>query len=200
MEWSKEAKWDYLREMYQRHDAEIGEAAAVSSCFWDDPYRIDWLRYFTPPEERCWSAIRRRGCCLYPQFPVFNYFLDFAHPGLKVAVEVDGKRFHCVEKDRIRDERLWSAGWRVFRIHAQNCFAPFKGLGEIDFDFELQGLERESAIHEWLFNSVDGLIEAVRIVYFTTQDEKDRYQTHADNLWDLALQTLSQHRLVNFPL
>lgn len=47
------------------------------------------------------------------------YYLDIAFPGLKVAIEVDG-RFHDsehhFESDRIRDNSLQAAGWIVLRF------------------------------------------------------------------------------------
>ena len=45
---------------------------------------------------------------------------DFAWPGARVVVELDGRRFHdtpaTFERDRTRDRKLVTAGWRVIRI------------------------------------------------------------------------------------
>ena len=71
-----------------------------------DPYFIDWLLDFSPIEEIAWNSIRSRGVPLYPQFSLFNYFIDFANPVLKIGLEMDGKEFHDTEKDRERDTKL----------------------------------------------------------------------------------------------
>ena len=46
--------------------------------------------------------------------------IDFAYPHLKLLIEVDGRRYHtaklALEADRVRDNRLMAAGWRVLRI------------------------------------------------------------------------------------
>jgi very-short-patch-repair endonuclease len=52
--------------------------------------------------------------------PGFRYRLDFAYPEVKVAMEVDGWRYHAgrdvFETDRQRDAILQSAGWIVLRF------------------------------------------------------------------------------------
>jgi very-short-patch-repair endonuclease len=49
-----------------------------------------------------------------------RYVLDFAWPDLKIAVEVDGFRYHAnptsYEKDRHRDNALGELGWIVIRV------------------------------------------------------------------------------------
>jgi hypothetical protein len=46
--------------------------------------------------------------------------VDFAYPELGLLIEVDGRRYHTakldLEADRIRDNRLMAARWRVLRI------------------------------------------------------------------------------------
>jgi very-short-patch-repair endonuclease len=46
--------------------------------------------------------------------------VDFAWPGLRIAVETDGRESHAThrafENDRARDRRLTLAGWRVLRF------------------------------------------------------------------------------------
>jgi very-short-patch-repair endonuclease len=52
--------------------------------------------------------------------PGFRYRLDFAYPEPRVAIEVDGWRYHAsraaFEADRQRDALLLSAGWAVLRF------------------------------------------------------------------------------------
>lgn len=48
------------------------------------------------------------------------YYLDFAWPHFKIAVEADGRRWHSdpasFERDRARLNALTAAGWRVLRV------------------------------------------------------------------------------------
>jgi len=46
----------------------------------------------TPSEEALWQAIRcsQLGVSFKRQFPIGNYIADFAAPGVKLAIEVDG--------------------------------------------------------------------------------------------------------------
>jgi very-short-patch-repair endonuclease len=46
----------------------------------------------TPSESALWQAIRRSqlGVSFKRQFPIGNHIVDFAAPGIKLAIEVDG--------------------------------------------------------------------------------------------------------------
>jgi hypothetical protein len=40
--------------------------------------------YFTPIEQNIWNELRANGLPFYFQYPVLNYFLDFADPIRKI--------------------------------------------------------------------------------------------------------------------
>lgn len=88
-----------------------------------DPYAWDQAGItFTPIEKWLWHDIRAVDAVLYPQFPVFGFFVDFANPKAKVAIECDGAEFHKdKEKDSSRDKKLRDAGWSVYRISGKDC-------------------------------------------------------------------------------
>ena len=48
------------------------------------------------------------------------YYLDVAFPAQRVAIEIDGRLFHCdpaiFESDRHRQNQIVAAGWRVIRL------------------------------------------------------------------------------------
>lgn len=85
-----------------------------------DPYKFgDWFRYLTPIERNVWNDIRYLGLPFYPQFPVGKYYIDFADPFEKIALEIDGK-IHQEQEVALRDAEktkfLNSKGWKVIRI------------------------------------------------------------------------------------
>ena len=76
----------------------------------------------TPIEEWLWRDIRACNAVLYPQYPVMGFFVDYANPKAKVAIECDGAAFHQDrEKDAARDLKLTDAGWSVYRISGRDC-------------------------------------------------------------------------------
>lgn len=76
----------------------------------------------TPQEVKLWSQLRffnRRGYHFRRQAPIGRYIVDFAEFGEKLIIEVDGSQhgFETNEAaDRIRDEELVLAGFRVLRF------------------------------------------------------------------------------------
>lgn len=55
-----------------------------------------------------------------PQYPLGPYWIDFAIPKHKLALECDGYQYHSSEKarlhDRNRDVYMKRAGWKVMRF------------------------------------------------------------------------------------
>src|SRR3990167_5100423 len=83
-----------------------------------DVYFIDWISIFSKAEKLAWDDIRLIGAPLYPQFPVGPYFLDFADPVKKIAIEIDSAKFHLDEqKDDRRQKEIESLGWKVYRFN-----------------------------------------------------------------------------------
>jgi very-short-patch-repair endonuclease len=73
---------------------------------------------------------------LEPQFEVDRYRLDFAIPGEKVAIEIDGHEFHKTKEQRTRDAKreryLQAQGWRVIRFTGTEIFENvFKCVEEV---------------------------------------------------------------------
>jgi very-short-patch-repair endonuclease len=63
------------------------------------PHVRNWEPEFSPIEHNVWGEIREYGLPFYPQIPVAGFFLDFACPMLKIAIECDGAEFHDADKD-----------------------------------------------------------------------------------------------------
>jgi len=80
----------------------------------------------TKLEKRVESLLRALHLPYIPQYPVRSGFvIDFAvfRKGEKIAIEVDGERWHSSEKakkrDRFKDYMLRREGWKVIRIKEQ---------------------------------------------------------------------------------
>lgn len=113
--------WSKIRAFYAELTplilAERRDEWATDAYAWQESGAI----YFTQIERWLWHDIRECGAVLYPQYPVGRFFVDFANPVAKVAIECDGADFHDAEKDAARDKELRSMGWIVYRISGKDC-------------------------------------------------------------------------------
>lgn len=184
-------KWGVLRYVYQQKYGEIIEASSRNVRAWADPYFANWMKDSSPIEFRAWGDIRSRGTPLYPQFPLFNYFIDFANPYLKVGVELDGKDWHDPVKDKARDEFLTSVGWHIYRITGAeaNRTVDIPQYPE-DYDYDE---ERLLAIYEdYFMNTCEGITRAIDIIYFKGYNPL--------NSLDVCYRSLDKHRLADFEI
>lgn len=114
--------WQELRNHYARHHDEIMSAPAwgygIDPYAWDDGKGWVWM---TPIETAIWHDIRCVDIVMYPQYPACGFFLDFANPVAKVAIECDGRAFHDSAIDRERDRILGLDGWKVYRMTGREC-------------------------------------------------------------------------------
>lgn len=99
--------------------AERKDEWAIDPYAWDEGKGIINM---TPIERNFWADARDAGAILYPQWPACGYFLDFANPVAKVAIECDGYAYHQDrEKDAKRQAVLEAAGWTIYRISGRDC-------------------------------------------------------------------------------
>lgn len=102
-----------------------------------DPYVLIENLNMTPIEDNVWASIRYLGIRMWPQFPIRNYFVDFADPIQRICVEVDGKQYHQdKEKDMKRQKEIEGDGWQVIRIEGRHTYRC------------LQEEENEQAVYE----------------------------------------------------
>jgi len=113
--------WQLIREYYAMVEPQIMQYPANEWAI--DPYEWDrGLIRLTPIESWLWHDIRAVDLVLYPQYPVAGFFVDFANPKAKVAIECDGAAYHMDKsKDAARDKKLQNAGWSVYRITGKDC-------------------------------------------------------------------------------
>jgi len=118
----KTPDWTAIRQHYRANTQAIYEAGR--SMWGIDPYAWEHetdIR-LTPIERALWSDIRAVGVVMYPQYPVSRYFVDFANPVARVAIECDGALWHLdAEKDRKRQCEIEAEGWTVYRISGSEC-------------------------------------------------------------------------------
>ena len=94
------------------------------SHLWTDPYLYgDWGSLLSKAEFGVWHDIRLFGLKFLPEFPAGKYFIDFADPIRKIAIEVQSKQWHSgadkLHFDIDRTKRLEDMGWFVMWIDAR---------------------------------------------------------------------------------
>lgn len=114
---------------------------AVDPNSWDDVLRM------TPIESAIWEHIRNANAVLYPQYPVEEFFADFANPVARIAIECDGLDFHQDKaKDAERDRRFHELGWLVYRIPGRLCVTEFDE-DEMEEAFAAKFIRAISEVH-----------------------------------------------------
>lgn len=131
-----------LRERISRHWQEL-ERTNDMHGWQDDVYSTEvghqYFRECSPAERLMFQELR----CYWwtsgfvPEYRVGNYYIDFADPLKKIAIEVDGKQWHSdTKRDAKKDSCLRKQGWTVYRIEAagllrsyQNVFSNWFGCG-----------------------------------------------------------------------
>lgn len=117
-------QYEAAKYFYSTHTLLI--MAAPRNEWAGDAYSWDRFIGMTPIEKWLWGDIRDANAVFYPQYPVGRFFVDFANPVAKVAIECDGKAYHQdVEKDLARQKEIEAMGWRVYRISGKQCMTEF---------------------------------------------------------------------------
>ena len=95
----------------------------------------------SPIETRFWEAAQQSALLqahgLTPQYPVLQYWLDFALPDDRIGIELDGWQWHQTPEQRLhdyrRDRRILAEGWRLLRFmgievtrHLDACLAEIE--------------------------------------------------------------------------
>lgn len=112
--------WNAIRDHYETRTPRI--LAGRKDEWALDPYEWNDVITLTPIEDWLWIHIRAANAVLYPQYPVGRFFVDFANPVARVAIECDGSAFHKDKaKDQQRDDELAAMGWKVYRVPGHIC-------------------------------------------------------------------------------
>ena len=202
-------KWGFYRQLYMENIGSILEVSSRDRKKYSQVYYLDWSKHFSPIELKAWNSMRIIGHIpLYPQFPLFNHFIDFANPSLKLGLETDGDKWHSKEKDLSRDNKLKRFGWKIFRVTGSEVNKSYLDITEIEEE-GLVGKEKKEAIEHWIMNTCDGLINAIKYWYFLNKDEKISrysYRLYAEedseiiDFKSLAKESLIKHQLAKFDI
>jgi len=128
------SKLSVIQAAYKSYLPSILSAAKIGRSI--DPNLVEWE--FTYIEDIAWYEIRALGLPFYPQFPVLNYFADFADPLRKIVIELDGKKFHNKQKDDVRDKRMRDDGWEVHRITSSTAERYLDNVFSVDEAYEIR--------------------------------------------------------------
>jgi len=167
---SQSERWSIIRQYYEFIQSEIDDSPIHRWAI--DPYQISFDRDYSPIEKAAWDALRIYSVPMYPQYPILNYFADFAHPKLKLILELDGKQWHNAEKDAKRDARIVERGWKVYRVTGAECYRILPEPWELRED-ELSDDEWVQKTRDWFTRTVDGVIYSLKMRYFRDEDWMD---------------------------
>lgn len=150
-----------------------------------DPYQYQpaFMFSWSDAERQAWQIIRGSALCFFPQWPELSgiqkepfthYFLDFANPWIKVAIEIDGSQHlsaHVQKKDRRRDKRLLDLGYTVYRIPTTAIYNREPHVDDTFFDI-LDGAYGEPGydtfrqyrgeISDFYFSRFEGFMSCLR--------------------------------------
>ena len=190
-----------VRQAYMEMADIVFDAARRGSIA--QPYFLPWEQFWekSPPEFDTWWSIRYYGGIpLYPQYPILNYFVDYGDPWQRIGIEIDGKNYHDEGKDLRRDEELFEIGWKIFRIPAAHTQPGY--LGPDDAFRELDEDAQQARLSQWLLETSDGVIRALKALYYErwTPSDYTTWYGLSESLGDFFMkccyQTLDHHRLI----
>lgn len=88
----------------------------------------------SPIERILLRAMQDYGMVPTPQYPILQYFADFAFPEEKLVVECDGHQYHHTARQKLRDllreRRIRRAGWRVIRFTGSQIYKDATGCAK----------------------------------------------------------------------
>jgi very-short-patch-repair endonuclease len=85
----------------------------------------------SPAEVELAEALANAGLHPAQQYPIGQFNADFCFVEEHLVVEVDGRDFHILERDRRRDAILREQGWRTLRIPASHVRADAARVAQL---------------------------------------------------------------------
>ncbi|GAB3637282.1 hypothetical protein GCM10027422_28720 [Hymenobacter arcticus] len=160
-----------IRAAYEHYLPSIKEAAKTGHSV--DPNIVTWD--FLPIEDDTWLQIRALGLPLFPKFPVFDYFTDFADPLRKIIIELGGKKSLIKKKEDLRDKRVKAAGWKIYRLSGRAAMRYLESAFSVEIAREIEGVingddpfsEENKDYIKMAESTLDGYLLVLRRRYYT---------------------------------
>jgi hypothetical protein len=191
-------KLNKLRLYYLQNEGKIIAWDRKYPFYMYDKDPVDWMAgdNLTTIEQYAWMVIEAKGRMpLYPQYPVGRFVIDFANPNRKIGVELDGRDFHDRDRDTERDQILKRLGYTIVRITGSEMNrSNFKDWS--DWDNGLHEDENLENIEDWIMNTGDGVLEAVKVFKFNGSLRS--HKPHHAWFVDLCHRSIGKHRLVDW--
>lgn len=143
------------------------------------PYEIaDWFLILTKAERMFWDCIRSLAAPFYPEFPVGKYYVDFADPFRKIAIEVHSNKYHLgrEEKDFIRQSNIEDLGWSVYHLEAKHMWVVMDDFEKNDFGKEADNVsatrnhDLASKYLKYYSNDADGILRRFMYKHYSDID------------------------------
>ena len=181
-----------LRQYYMDAMPEIIKTSRKSPSSSIDVYPFDWK--FNKNERRLWTSIRTHRVAFYPEFPVFDRFIDFGNPYFRIGLEADSKAFHTRENDLKRDQILRKAGWTIFHVPYETSMKVTLDLGEIrEKMVEDPDFDETADLKNLLFTTSCGIVSAIEYFYFMSDASRSSRDKRIPSFRKLAEATLHEH-------
>lgn len=170
---SLSARFSRIRDHYRTEMPKMMAEHARTGRVNFDPYTLDFMDDMTPIEKSVWCDIRGAGLPFLPQIPALRFFLDFADPFKKIAIECDGKAWHDAEADARRDALLMADGWTIYRIPGSKCNRLLPRPHELIeskmhagySEEEAESMTRAAAL-AWRGDTSEGIIDTIRLTHY----------------------------------
>lgn len=152
-------RWEAILRNY--HAYGMNEKGRLNSNSLPPPAFIQ-KDHFTPIEWDVWTVARGLAFDILPQYPSEGYFLDFANPFLRLAIECDGRAYHSGASNKARDEKrdtvLCGAGWSVLRIDGSRCVRLREDPTELAELIDPDSTEARDNLRAWLTSTPEGIL------------------------------------------
>lgn len=116
--------------LYESDGLADGYYCPLCELVTEAPAYVQLPRSASPIEQQFWAAHQQLALPelsgLVPQHPAGRYRIDFALPGRRIGIELDGFASHsstkAIASDRQRQRDLERAGWRIIRFGGSEVY------------------------------------------------------------------------------
>ncbi len=97
----------------------------------------------------------------------------------------------------IRDNKLRSLGWTIYRITGKEMMRThFETLESLRYKDDLDDEDKRQLIRNWIIETGDGVIEAIKTIYFKDHDNHFYNTTLGHHYFYFCEKTLREHQLI----